>query len=205
MNKLICMVFKLLTVFFSELFFRRSAILAFSPNTNPLPMNKGPKVTFTFPFVFTVFKADVSLHIIEACNGKRSVRILGAIHTSSGEKAGQFRDGDTVKLFFADMVDAFLKVRDLIFKTFDKPLSYFPKEDTTFACRVKELCIRIFKQILRQHIQHLVCHFGRSEDFIIRQIRKAEKHIGVIDLAEDIGSPDLFWNHFSFHYFNHNQ
>ena len=52
--------------------------------------------------------SDVTAGVLKKRNGILAVGILGTIHTSPGEKAGQFGDCDTIQLFVKNMVDAFL-------------------------------------------------------------------------------------------------
>ena len=40
--------------------------------------------------------SDVAAGVLKKRDGILAVRILGTIHTSPGEKAGQFRNGDTI-------------------------------------------------------------------------------------------------------------
>ena len=51
---------------------------------------------------------DIAAGVLKKRDGILAVGILGAIHTSPGEKAGQFSDCDTIQLLVKNVVDAFL-------------------------------------------------------------------------------------------------
>ena len=52
--------------------------------------------------------SDVAAGVLKKRDGILTVGILGTIHTSPGEKAGQLGDCDTIQLLVKNMVDAFL-------------------------------------------------------------------------------------------------
>ena len=52
--------------------------------------------------------SDVTAGVLKKRDGILTVGILGTIHTSPGEKAGQLGDCDTIQLFVKNVVDAFL-------------------------------------------------------------------------------------------------
>ena len=51
---------------------------------------------------------DIAAGVLKKRDGILAVWILGAIHTSPGEKAGQFSDCDAIQLLVKNVVDAFL-------------------------------------------------------------------------------------------------
>ena len=52
--------------------------------------------------------SDVTAGVLKKRDGILAVGILGTIHTSPREKAGQFSDCDTIQLLVKNMVDASL-------------------------------------------------------------------------------------------------
>ena len=52
--------------------------------------------------------SDIATGVLKKRDGILAVGILGAIHTSPGEKAGQFSDCDAIQLLVKNVVDAFL-------------------------------------------------------------------------------------------------
>ena len=58
--------------------------------------------------------SDIAAGILKKRDGILAVGILGTIHTSPGEKAGQFCDGDAIQLLVKNVVDAFLQIRDFL-------------------------------------------------------------------------------------------
>ena len=80
-------------------------------------------------------EANVALGmvIIKMCHRILAVRVLTAIHASAGEQAGQFRDGDAIKLFLEYMVNPLLKIRNLRLQTLYQTLSDLPKEHACFT------------------------------------------------------------------------
>jgi len=60
------------------------------------------------PAVRDPLVSDVAAGVLKKRDGILAVGILGTIHTSPGEKAGQFSDCDAIQLFVKNMVDAFL-------------------------------------------------------------------------------------------------
>lgn len=66
------------------------------------------------PAMLYPFISDIATGVLEKRNGILAVGILGTIHTSPGEKAGQFSDCDTIQLLVENVVDAFLQIRDFL-------------------------------------------------------------------------------------------
>ena len=52
--------------------------------------------------------SDIAAGVLKKRDGILAVGILGTIHTSPGEKAGQLGDCDTIQLLVKNVVDAFL-------------------------------------------------------------------------------------------------
>ena len=59
--------------------------------------------------------SDVAAGVLKKRDGILAVGILGTIHTSPGEKAGQLGDCDAIQLLMKNMIDAFLQIRDFLF------------------------------------------------------------------------------------------
>ena len=51
---------------------------------------------------------DIAAGVLKKRDGILAVGILGTIHTSPGEKAGQLSDCDAIQLLVKNMVDSFL-------------------------------------------------------------------------------------------------
>jgi hypothetical protein len=82
------------------------------------------------------------------------------------------------------MLNAFFKVGNLLLKSLNQPLGYFTQKNSTLATRIEESGIGVLEQLLWEHINNLVCQFGRSEHLIIAKIGNARKHVGIIDAFE---------------------
>lgn len=78
-----------------------------------------PSLIFTFrctaeqalavlPSVRYPLVSDVAAGVLKKRDGILAVGILGTIHTSPGEKAGQLSDCDAIQLLVKNVVDAFL-------------------------------------------------------------------------------------------------
>ena len=67
------------------------------------------------PAVRDPLVSDVAAGVLKTRDGILGVGILGTIHTSPGEKAGQLGDCDAIQLLVKNMVDAFLQIRDFLF------------------------------------------------------------------------------------------
>lgn len=57
---------------------------------------------------------DIATGVLKKRDGILAVGILGTIHTSPGEKAGQLGDCDAIQLLVKNMIDAFLQIRDFL-------------------------------------------------------------------------------------------
>lgn len=76
-----------------------------------------------YPFV-----PDIAAGVLKKRDGILAVGILGTIHTSPGEKAGQFSDCDTIQLLVKNVIDAFLQIRDFLFQSLNQAFGNFPQE-----------------------------------------------------------------------------
>ena len=72
-----------------------------------------------------------------------------------------------------DVVHPLLQVRKLRLQPNKQALGDFTQEYTTLAGRVKEGRIRILKQLLREHIQHLIGNIRGRKDLVVGQICEA--------------------------------
>ena len=92
------------------------------------------------------------------------------------------------------MLYTLFKVGDLLLKSFNKSLGNLAQENSALAARVKESGIEVLEQLLWEHINNLVCQFGRGEHLIITKIGNARKHVGIIDAFEQtiLHNPVLF-------------
>ena len=84
-----------------------------------------PSLVFTFrgtaeqalavlPAVRDPLVSDIAAGVLKKRDGILAVGILGTIHTSPGEKAGQLGDCDAIQLLVKNMIDAFLQIRDFL-------------------------------------------------------------------------------------------
>lgn len=89
-----------------------------------------------FPAVGNPLVANIALRIVKAGHRIHAVGVLAAIHTTTGEQAGQLGDGDTVKLVMKDVVNTLLQVGKDRLQSGQKPLGNLPQKDTAFAGRV---------------------------------------------------------------------
>ena len=134
-----------------------------------------------FPAVGDPLVANVALRIVKAGHGIHAVGVLAAINTASGEQAGQLGDGDAVKLMMKDVIDTLLQVGKDRLQSGQQPLGNLPQKDAAFAGGVQKLGVGVRKQLLREHIEHGVCHLRRREHLIVGQVGKAGQHIRIIN------------------------
>ena len=67
------------------------------------------------PAVRDPLVSDIAAGVLKKRDGILTIGILGTIHTSPGEKAGQLGDCDAIQLLVKNVVDAFLQIRDFLF------------------------------------------------------------------------------------------
>ena len=132
------------------------------------------------PSMLCILEPDISLHIIKLAYRIHTVGILAAVQASPGKQAGQFRDGNAVKLIMEDVVNSFLQVREYRFQADQQPLCDFTQEHPAFTGGIQEFGIRIAEQFLRQHIQHGVCHIRRCENFVVAEVCYAGQHVRIV-------------------------
>jgi hypothetical protein len=125
--------------------------------------------------VLYALEDDIALRLVlgKLIGRKLTTWELAAIHTSASQQAGKFSDGNAIELFGEDMLYAFLQVGNLLFKSFDKSLCNLAQEHTALATGIEELGVGILKQLLWEHVNNLVCQFGRSEHLIVAQVGNA--------------------------------
>ena len=87
-----------------------------------------------------------------------------------------------------------LKVGYLPFKSFNKSLGNLAQDNSALAARIEESGVGVLEQLLWEHINNLVCQFGRGEHLIITKIGNARKHVGIIDAFEQtiLHNPEPF-------------
>ena len=88
------------------------------------------------------------------------------------------------------MLNAFFKVGNLSFKTFNQSFGYLTQEYTALATRVEKCSIGILEQLLWEHINDFICQFGRCKHLVIAKIGNARKHVGIIDAFEQTILPN---------------
>lgn len=106
-----------------------------------------------FPAVGNPLVANIALRIVKAGHRIHAVGVLAAIHTTTGEQAGQLGDGDTVKLVMKDVVNTLLQVGKDRLQSGQQPLGNLPQKDTAFAGRVyKDAIFDTNRKSLLRHI-----------------------------------------------------
>ena len=100
--------------------------------------------------------ADVACLVVELRDAILAAGTLRAVETTAAHHGGQPGDGDAIKLVMHNVVDALLQVWDRVCQTFYQSLGNLSQKDAALRAGVKELGVRTPKQLLRQHVQHLV-------------------------------------------------
>ena len=137
----------------------------------------------TFPLhprVLDVTIADVTCLIVELRDAILAAGILRAVEASAAHHGGQTSDGDAIKLVMHNVVDALLQVWNRVGQSLNQSLGNLSQKDTTLCAGVKELGVRTPKQLLRQHIQHLVGQLRWREHFVVAQVSQTRQYIGII-------------------------
>ena len=133
------------------------------------------------PSVLYPVKFDISLRRIKSlADGIFAVGGFGAIHTSAGKQRGEFRNGNAIELVLVNVVDAGSFVGYLGFQPEHQTFGYFPQEHARLAHRVEKRGVFVTPNAVGQEVEYLVCQIGRRKHFVVTQIGKARKHIGVI-------------------------
>lgn len=128
-------------------------------------------LTFTlYPRVLDVTITDVAILVVELRDAILAAGTLRAVETAAAHHRGQSGDGDAVELVMHDVVDTRLQIRNRVGQTLNQSLGNLSQKDATLCTRVKELGIRTPKQLLRQHIEHLVGQLRWREHFVVAQI-----------------------------------
>lgn len=133
-----------------------------------------------YPRVLDVTIADVAILIVELRNAILAAGTLRAVETTAAHHGGQSGDGDTIKLMVHNVVDALLQVWDGFCQTFYQPFCNLSQKDAALRAGVKELGVRTQKQLLRQHVQHLVGQLRWGEHFVVAQVSQTRQYIGII-------------------------
>ena len=132
------------------------------------------------PRVLDVTIADVAILVVELRDAILAAGTLRAVETTAAHHGGQTSDGDTIKLVMHNVVDALLKVWDGFYQALYQPFGNLSQKDTALRAGVKELGVRTPKQLLRQHVQHLVGQLRWGEHFVVAQVCQTRQYIGII-------------------------
>lgn len=132
------------------------------------------------------FILNVSFRVVKMTDTMFPVRVLRAIEGTTGQMRSQFGAGNAENLLVHDVIDAFLPVWNLRFKTPVQALYDFTQENAAFRERVKERCFRTSEQFLRKQIQDLVGQGRRSEDLVIAQIGNTVEDVGIVIIRHRI-------------------
>lgn len=124
---------------------------------------------------------DVARFVIEVADAVRAVGVLAAVEAAAAEVGGELGDGDAEHLAVHDVVDALLTVGHLCLQAAVETLHYLAQEDATLGEGVEERGVGVAEQLLRQHVQHLIGERGRREHLVVREVRQAVQHVGVVE------------------------
>ncbi len=122
------------------------------------------------PRVLDVTIADVACLVVELRDAILAASTLRTVETTAAHHGGQTSDGDTIKLVVHDVVDALLQVWNRVCQAFNQPFCNLSQKDAALRAGVKELGIRTPKQLLWQHVQHLVGQLRWREHFVVAQV-----------------------------------
>ena len=122
------------------------------------------------PRVADVTIADVSVLIVELRDAVLAAGILGAVEASTTHHGGQPSNGNTIELMVHNMVYALLLVGNLICQPYYQPLGNLAQKDAALGAGVEKTRVRTLKQLLRQHVEHLVGQLWRSKHFVVAQV-----------------------------------
>ena len=125
---------------------------------------------------------DVAGFVVEVADAVRAVGVLAAIEAAAAEVGGELGDGYAEHLAVHDMVDALLAVGDLRREAAVEPLHYLAQKDTALGEGVEERSVGVAEQLLRQHVEHLIGERGRCEHLIVREVRQAIQHVGIVEV-----------------------
>ena len=68
------------------------------------------------------------------------------------------------------MVQALLKIRDLVFQTFQEAFGNLPEEHAGFTDGIKKARFRIAEKFLRKHVQNFINNIRRRKNLLLSQI-----------------------------------
>lgn len=129
-----------------------------------------------------VAEANVAFDGLELTRRITAVRILRAIERSPRDERGQLGRRDTEYLFVKNMIDSGLQVWYLIGKSRDQPFRDLPQEHPALAANIEERCLAAPKELLRQHIKHLVHYRRRGKHLVVRKVRQTAQHVGIVEV-----------------------
>ena len=132
------------------------------------------------PRVLDVTIADVTILIVELRDAILAAGTFRTVETTAAHHGGQSSDGDAIKLVMHNVVDALLQVWNRVGQSLNQSLGNLSQKDTTLCAGVKELGVRTPKQLLWQHIQHLVGQLRWGEHFVVAQVSQTRQYIGII-------------------------
>ena len=121
-------------------------------------------------------------------DGVLAVGVLRAIHAPPRQQAGEVRDADAEHLLRQDVIDALLKVRDLVRQALGEAAGDLAQEHARLRARVEEPHRLVRPEVraavvgrprLGQRVQHPVRELGRREHLVVREVRDARQHIRV--------------------------
>ena len=131
-------------------------------------------------FMRNVAEADIALDGLETTRRITAVGIFRAVERATGDERGEFGRRDAEDLPMEHVVDARLQIGNLLREPRNEPFCDFAQEDATLAADVKKSRRGIPEQFRRQQVKHLVHDSRRRKNLIIREVRQAAQHIGIV-------------------------
>ena len=131
-------------------------------------------------FMRNVAEADIALDGLETTRRVTTVGVFRAVERATGDERGEFGRRDAEDLPMENVVDARLQIGNLLRESSNEPFRDFAQEDATLAADVEKSRRGIPEQFRRQQVKHLVHDSRRRKDFVIREVRQAAQHIGIV-------------------------
>ena len=164
MDEFIGMGFESLSCFRAKLFFACAAPFAAT-------VDEG---------VRNVAEADIALDGLETTRRVTTVGVFRAVERATRDEGGELGRRNAEDLPMENVVDACLQIGNLLRESRNEPFRDFAQEDAALAADVEKSRRGIPKQFRWQQIEHLVHDSRRRKNLIIREVRQAAQHIGIV-------------------------
>lgn len=126
-----------------------------------------PHAPAVLPGVMRAAVAHVALGHVKTHHRVPGVGVLGAVETATRQQAAELGGGDAKQLLLVDVLQTLVEVGDPALQACDQALRDLAQEDAALARGVKERGVRVLPDPVRQHVEHLVGHLGRSEHLVV--------------------------------------